>query len=260
MAKPPPKNDRPPEPRADDGDAEQAVFVAAFKFAALACILVTGVALAWASDLGAFWEVERLRQTVADQGALSPLIYIGLFALSVIFALPATAITLVGAALFEPVAAYFIILSGAMLGATVSFGLGRWLGRDFVSQVLGATHHSKLIERLGRLDRALEERGFLTMTYLRLGHLPYFLPSYLGALTGMSFRDYFWGTLVGSIPNTFVFVFLGDTLRRAWEQGSWDALLTWRSPVAVGLVLVSALLPLVLARFGKTPEAPTPSE
>jgi len=134
----------------------------------------------------------------------------------------------------------------------ISFGLGRWLGRDFVSQVLGASHHSKLLERLERLDRALEERGFLTMTYLRLGHLPYFLPSYIGALTGMSFKDYFFGTLVGSIPNTFVFVFLGDTLRRAWEQGSWDALLDWRTPVAIALVVISALLPLILARWNRS--------
>lgn len=238
--------------RQDDDAAEQAMYVAAFKFAALASILITGVALVWASDLGAFWEVERLRETVANQGALAPVIYIGLFALSVVFALPATAITLVGAALFDPVPAYIIILSGAMLGAVVSFGLGRWLGRDFVSHVLGASHHSKLLERLERLDRALEERGFLTMTYLRLGHLPYFLPSYIGALTGMSFKDYFFGTLVGSIPNTFVFVFLGDTLRRAWEQGSWSALLDWRTPVALVLVLVSALLPLILARWGKS--------
>ena len=246
------KNDLDGQTPTSQDDAEQAMYVAAFKFAALASILITGVALAWASDLGAFWEVERLRNTVASQGALAPAIYIGLFALSVVFALPATAITLVGAALFDPVPAYVIILSGAMLGAVISFGLGRWLGRDFVSQVLGASHHSKLLERLERLDRALEERGFLTMTYLRLGHLPYFLPSYIGALTGMSFRDYFFGTLVGSIPNTFVFVFLGDTLRRAWEQGSWDALLDWRTPVAIALVVISALLPLILARWNRS--------
>lgn len=233
--------------------AEHALYMAAFKLAALASILITGAGLVWASDLSSFWEIERLQATVASAGVWAPLLYMGLFALSVVFALPATAITLVGAAIFEPVSAYFIILGGAMLGAAVSFGLGRMLGRDFVKQVLGARQSGALWERLHRWDEALERRGFATMTYLRLGHLPYFLPSYLGSLTRMSWRDYLLGTLVGSIPNTFVFVFLGDVLRRAWEQGSVEALWSWRAMLAVILVLVSAALPLVLARLGREP-------
>lgn len=223
--------------------------VAAAKFAVFVCILLTGVMAVWMSDLASFGDVAGLRQTVESAGVFAPLIYIVLFALSVVFALPATAITLVGAALFEPIAAYFIILTGAMLGACASFGLGRWLGRDFVAQLLSSSDQSKLLDRLSRLDRALEQRGFATMTYLRLGHLPYFLPSYIGALTRMRFRDYFWGTLVGSIPNTFVFVFLGDTLRRAWETGSARELMSWRGVIAAALVLVSAALPFVLSKL-----------
>lgn len=230
---------------------ERAIHVAAAKFAVLVCVLLTGAMLVWRSDLASVTDLAALRQTVEAAGPWAPLVYIALFALSVVFALPATAITLAGAALFEPVSAYFIILTGALLGAVVSFALGRWLGRDFVARVLGARANSRLGERLNAFDAALERRGFATMTYLRLGHLPYFLPSYLGALTRMSFRDYFWGTLVGSVPNTFVFVFLGDTLRRAWEAGSWHALLTWRAPVAAALVLVSASLPLIIGRAAR---------
>lgn len=51
-----PESDRemPAPSRQDDDAAEQAMYVAAFKFAALASILITNVALVWASDLGTF--------------------------------------------------------------------------------------------------------------------------------------------------------------------------------------------------------------
>ena len=226
--------------------AEEAMYLAALKFAVLICVLATGVMVVWSSDAISFTDVEGLRGAIDAAGVWGPMIYIGLFAASVVFALPATVITLVGAALFEPVAAYFIILTGAMLGAMVSFGLGRWLGRDFVAQILSARQENVLVERIARLDDALATRGLLTMTYLRLGHLPYFLPSYLGALSKISVSAYFWGTLLGSIPNTFVFVFLGDTLRDAWVAGTWEALWTWRTPVALTLLLASILAPWVI--------------
>ena len=238
------------EPAPSRAPDARAAHVAAAKFAALACVLGTGAALAWRSDLAVGGDVAGLEATLQAAGPWGPALYVVLFAAAVVFALPATPITLVGAALFEPALAYAIILAGAMLGALVSFGLGRWLGRDFVALLVGTRQRGGFAERLEALDEALGEHGFATMTYLRLTHLPYSIPSYLGALSRISWRDYTLGTLAGSVPNAFVFVFLGDTLRRAWETGTWEGLMSWRALAALGLIAASALAPLVWRRMG----------
>ena len=215
--------------------------------------LVVGVAVmawaAWRPEARALLEYAAAQRALAAWGWGAPVVFGGVFAASVVAAVPATPLTLLGASLFEPLVAYVVLLGGAMLGAVVSFGLGRWLGRGFVEEVCAEAAGEGWRARLAGWDARVSARGLWVVVAVRLSHVPYPLASYGLALTGVRFGDYVLGTLLGSAPLVFVFVFLGDALRRAWASGAWAGLLSWRLVVAAGLLGASMVAPWAIGRW-----------
>ena len=64
----------------------------------------------------------------------------------------------------------------------------------------------KLLARIGR-------HGFQIIFYLRLVPLiPYNALNLLAGASPITFRDYFWASMIGMIPGTILFAFLGDAL------------------------------------------------
>lgn len=217
-------------------------------------MLVVGVgALAWAAwrpEVRALLAYEVAQQALAAWGVWAPVVFVGVFAASVVAAVPATPLTVLGASLFEPVVAYVVLLGGAMLGASVSFGLGRWLGRGFVEEVCAPLEgDAGWRARLAAWDARVVERGLWVVVAVRLSHVPYPLASYALALTGVRVRDYLLGTLLGSAPLVFVFVFLGDALRRAWASGAWSGLWSGRLVAALALLGASMVAPWAIGRW-----------
>jgi uncharacterized membrane protein YdjX (TVP38/TMEM64 family) len=110
---------------------------------------------------------------------------------------------------------------GAYLGALVAFAAGRFLGRSFVERIIG--------ERLRALADKLARNGFYIILYLRLVPvIPYNALNLLAGASPIVFRDYFWASVIGMIPGTILFAFLGDAL---WHPGSP------RFFIAIGLIL-----------------------
>lgn len=225
--------------------------IAILKLLVLVMLLVFGLWLMHATGArSVWWDLNEARQQVVYWGDIAPIAYTCSFALAMTLAIPATPMTLIGATLFEPMWACVVIFLGAILGACTSFVLGRLLGRDFIKLMLHSSGHPFVDKHLASWDQLLGTHGFSTVLYLRLLHLPYFIPSYLAALSSVRFRDYMIASTLGALPNTFVFVFLGHTLMHAWAHQSVQGLLTWRTPVALTLVLMSASLPWVMRRAG----------
>lgn len=95
------------------------------------------------------------------------------------------------------------VFIGASAGAIVSFLLGRFLLRDWVS---GLTKKYAIFEAL---DNAFEEKGFRIMALLRLSPIiPFNAINYIAGVTAISFWAYFWA-LFAILPGTVLYVFLG---------------------------------------------------
>jgi uncharacterized membrane protein YdjX (TVP38/TMEM64 family) len=95
------------------------------------------------------------------------------------------------------------VFFGASAGAIVSFLLGRFLLRDWVS---GLTKKHTIFEAL---DNAFEEKGFRIMALLRLSPIiPFNAINYIAGVTAISFWAYFWA-LFAILPGTILYVFLG---------------------------------------------------
>ena len=95
--------------------------------------------------------------------------------------------------------AAIITLLGWFAGAVISFWVARRFGKPLVGRIID-------INRLEQLSRFVPEKNlFWVVVFLRI-IFPTDIFSYvLGLFTNVSFRAYFWGTLIGITPFSFIF-------------------------------------------------------
>jgi uncharacterized membrane protein YdjX (TVP38/TMEM64 family) len=207
-------------------------------------ILVGGLVAIRNTSLSQYLSYEAFGALIDSYGVVAPLVFLAVYTIAPLFMVPGSLLTLAGAAVFGLGLGFVLILLGSNLGAILAFVVGRWAGRDVIEPRL---ERAPAIVR--KLKGALEERGFYTIFVLRLILTPYNILNYVASLTRISFRDYALGTFLGMLPATFVFVFLGDVLGRAWREGDWGALWTGRTAVAAALFLACLAVPIIYSRY-----------
>jgi uncharacterized membrane protein YdjX (TVP38/TMEM64 family) len=170
---------------------------------------------------------QQLQLWLQQMGIWAPIIYILVYAIATIFILPSTPLNLSGGAIFGSVWGTVWTSIAAVLAAVLSFGFSRTIGRKFVEQKLAGKWQS--------LDREMEQGGFFYMFAIRLLPLiPYGMVNFAAGLTSIKFRDYFFGTLLGTVPGILPFVMMGAGLT-ALKQGNVI-------PILVALALIGMLV------------------
>ena len=129
---------------------------------------------------------QSLKDFLAASGNLAPLLFILTYAVGICLFLPATLFTGIGAILFGTFFGFLYNITGAMLGASAAFFIGRYLGRDFAASLIG--------DRLTKYDKKIADNGFAVTLYLRLVFFPFTPMNFGMALTRVTFAQYFWGT------------------------------------------------------------------
>jgi uncharacterized membrane protein YdjX (TVP38/TMEM64 family) len=177
-----------------------------------------------------------VRETVGGLGAVGPFVYVGLYALVTVLLLPATPFTILAGVLFGPVAGSLVALGGATLGATLSFLVGRGIGRGAVEQLAG--------RRVQAVDAFLTERGFVSMLLVRLVPLfPFNVLNLVSGVTALRLRDYVLATAIGIVPGTVLLAAAGGSID---DPGS---------PVFIGAVVGFVLLAVVGGLAARTMHA-----
>ena len=147
---------------------------------------------------------------VRGAGAIGYLAYIGVYAICVVFFVPATILTLGAGAIFGLAGGTLVVIAGATLGATLAFLLARTVLRERVERM--AARHPKF----RALDEAITREGTKIVFLVRLSVLfPFTWINYVLGLTGVRLRTYIWTTLVGIAPATFAFVYIGSIANEA---------------------------------------------
>lgn len=192
------------------------------------------------TNIGEFFNPEVMRNWVNGFGALAPIVFVVLYGLGISLFLPATLFTGLGALLFGTMWGFLLNITGAMLGASISFFIGRYLGRDFAASLIGG--------RLKKYDRKIAENGFATTLYLRLVFFPFTPLNFGMGITAIDFKAYFTGTFLGIIAGGFAMTFFFATLAEVWKSGQWITLLNWSSLLAVVLFVGSFFIPVIVKR------------
>ena len=89
----------------------------------------------------------------------------------------------------------------------------------------------------------------LAERYLRLVYFPFTPMNFGMGLTRVHFWDYFFGTGLGIIVGTFIFLFFIGTLKEVWASGNWAELLSSKVFFSVVLFIFSLFIPKIINKF-----------
>lgn len=121
---------------------------------------------------------------------------------------PGAPLTLITGSIFGVWVGTLIAIIGNTIGATLAFLLARYIFQDYAK---------KLISRYPRIDKytsRMETNGLSTVLFLRLVPLfPFNIINFLLGVTPLPLRVYVIGSFFGMIPGTFLYVYLGGSLR-----------------------------------------------
>lgn len=147
-------------------------------------------------------DVHELKTRVHETGAWGPVVYlVGYVVLSLVPS-PKALLTVAGGVLFGLWAGAALALVAALVGAVISFALGRVLGREAVDRLTRG--------RLARVDELLSHHGLASVLVVRLiPVVPYTAINYASGLTGVRLRHYVVGSALGMVPGSLAYAAVG---------------------------------------------------
>lgn len=210
---------------------------------AAAGALVAAVAALWFSPLRQELTVEKARGVMDAVEGLwwSPGAFILAFGILATLLVPASVFVISASLIWGWVAGGTYALTGATLGALLSFLLARWLGT-------GALR--RLGKRGEQLAERLQDAGFASLLILRLIPLfPFSVLNYAAGFASLRTRDFFAATVIGSAPSIFIIAYSADAIVRGTLSGE----AAFRRILIAGVLLaVLAIVPILLRkRAGK---------
>lgn len=207
----------------------------------LIALIIVSVYLFQFTSVKDFLTPEALGRFLEASGFWAPLVFILIHASSICLFLPASILTVIGAAIFGAYWGFLYVWIGAIIGASGAFLIGRTLGRGFVAYLIG--------DRIKKYDDAIERNGFATVFYLRLMNFPFTPLNYGMSLTKVHFWDYFFGTGLGVIIGLFVLTFLGGALKQVWVSGNWGGLISTKFFFSIALLMFSFFIPMIIKKL-----------
>lgn len=149
---------------------------------------------------------QEIREWILSYGAFAPVLYILLYTVRPLILFPASVLSLTAGLAFGALWGTVYTIIGATAGAIVSFLVARKVGTAFVKGKTSGPRMTKITEQL-------EKRGFVYVLLLRLIPLLNFdLISYAAGISRVKFAPFVLGTLLGIIPGTFAYNFLGSSI------------------------------------------------
>lgn len=155
---------------------------------------------------------EKIRAFIASHDGLAPVVYLGIYGQPLV-PLPASVMGVTAGLAFGPLWGMVAALAGATTRACTQFGVARWVGRGAMAKLFkgrAAGFH----ERIGR-------NGFHTVLLIRLiPNVPSDMQNYGLGFSSVTFWPYALATVLGTIPASFAFAYLGDSLtdlRQLWK-------------------------------------------
>ena len=204
-------------------------------FFLFAFLLAVGVGVRF-SPLSQFFEKESIlafMQSIRNEW-WGPVVFILIYGIGCVFALPGSLLTLAGGAVFGVFWGTVYNVLASNLGASLAFVAARFLGRDFIE---GLLKNGKLAD----FDKEIQHSGFKTIFRLRLiPVVPFNGLNFGSGLLSVKYRDYLSGSFLGMLPGTFIFTYFADALLQGVQGANQKAFLNL-CVASILLILISFL-------------------
>nr|MDQ3013526.1 TVP38/TMEM64 family protein [Acidobacteriota bacterium] len=159
--------------------------------------------------------LKDLQSSIESLGPLAPIAYVLLYVATTVLLIPGSLLTLGAGSIFGFWLGLAVVLAGANLGALGAFLLTRYFLREKVARWAAAN------PKFAALDRAIGREGFKMVLLARLSPaFPFTLLNYLLGLTTVRTSAYVLANLIGMLPGTFLYVYIGVTARDALSGGA----------------------------------------
>lgn len=138
---------------------------------------------------------------------LVPLSYIVLG----VVAFPVTLLIMATIIVYGPWWGGWYAIVGTTSSAAIMFLLGHLLGKNIVRQFSGGL--------MNRVNQRLSQAGLPAVIFFRIIPVaPFSIINLIAGVSAISFRDFFWGTLVGIIPGIIAIGLITDRLTQSLRQ------------------------------------------
>lgn len=122
-------------------------------------------------------------------------------------------IFLIGGFIFGKWVGTLIVLFGLCLGATILYFIANFFLKDFIYQ--------KFESKFSYLTSKFKKNEFLYfIIYRAIGGIPFFVQNLLPVLFNISYKNYFFGSLIGLAPQLFIGVSIGAGINKIIDENS----------------------------------------
>lgn len=170
---------------------------------------------------------------IRDLGPWGWLMFAAVYVVATVLLVPVSVLTIAAGLAFGLAIGFPLVVVSATIGATLAFLVARYLAHDRVESLMKKRPKFKAIRS------AVSDGGWKVVALLRLSPvLPFNLQNYFYGVTDLKLAEYVPATLVGIMPGTLLYVYLGAAGKVA--SGSGGSTLKW-SFFAVGLLATVAV-------------------
>ena len=129
-----------------------------------------------------------------------------------------------------------VVVLGLSIGATFLYIFGNYFLKDIVRE--------KFIDRFKNLQIKFKKSEFLYLLIFRfVGGTPFNLQNLLPCIFNVKVSNFFWSTLIGIFPQTFLIVSIGSGLEKVIEKNT-------EAPGITDIIFTSDVYIPILAFFG----------
>jgi uncharacterized membrane protein YdjX (TVP38/TMEM64 family) len=169
-------------------------------FGVIILLLLFAAAAAWKwTPLAELIDVSRLAGWAASlrQSPARHFYVLAAYIIGSILLVPVTVLILVTAIVFGPETGTIYSLLGCLAGAIVTYGIGYFLGQDFIRKLIGA--------KWKQVERKIGQTGIVAVATLRLLPVaPFTVVNVVSGAFKVPLRDYIIGSLLGLAPGILV--------------------------------------------------------
>ncbi len=151
-------------------------------------------------------ECAAIQKQVTDWGTLAPVMFFLVYVLATVAFVPGIVVTMAAGLAFGPLWGTVVVSISSTVGATLAFLIARYVARDAVEGFLSKQPWFE------KFRSNVQEDGINYVLFVRLVPLfPFNALNYASGLTPLKLRHYVVGSMIGMLPGTFAYVYLGAT-------------------------------------------------
>ena len=145
------------------------------------------------------------------------LVFIVFLVLSILWVFPllgfGSPVAIIGGFIFGKWIGTIVVVSGLTIGATFLYIFGNYFLKDFIRE--------KFLNKYQKLEANFKKSEFIYLLFYRMvGGIPWQLQCLLPTIFNVKLKNYFFATLIGIVPGTFLITSIGSGLEKIIDDNS----------------------------------------